>query len=59
MLDVLIGLAPVTAVAIYVFQWYAVVQVGLCVLTCVAAEVVMSWMRRQPVVVSIVLIEVR
>jgi len=38
MIDVLIGLAPVLAMAVYVFQWYAVVQVGICVLCCLAAE---------------------
>jgi len=48
MIDVLIGLAPALAVAIYVFQWYAVVQVGLCVLTCLAAEAVLSRMRNKP-----------
>ncbi|NQT14458.1 MAG: RnfABCDGE type electron transport complex subunit D, partial [Planctomycetes bacterium] len=48
MIDVLIGLAPVLAVALLVFRWYAVVQVGLSVLTCLAAEAVFTWMRRKP-----------
>ena len=39
MLDVLIALTPLMAVAVWVFHWYAVVQVGICVLTCVAAVV--------------------
>ncbi len=38
MIDVLIGLAPVLAMAIVVFRWYAIKQVGLCVLGCLAAE---------------------
>ncbi len=33
MLDVLIALVPVLAVAIWVFQWHAIVLVGLCVLS--------------------------
>jgi len=48
MIDVLIGLAPVFAAAILVFRWHAVVQVGLCVLSCLAAETVFTWMRRKP-----------
>lgn len=38
MLDVLIGLAPVVGMAVYVFGWYAVQQVGLATLACLAAE---------------------
>ena len=48
MVDVLIGLAPAIAMAIIVFRWYAVVQVGLCVLSCVAAEALFTWMRGRP-----------
>ena len=47
MVDVLIGLAPVLAVAVYVFQWYAVVQVGICVLCCLAAEALFTAWRGQ------------
>lgn len=48
MIDVLIGLTPVLIASIAVFRWYAVVQVGLCVLVCLAAETLLSWMRRRP-----------
>ena len=48
MVDVLIGLIPVMAMAVAVFRWYAVVQVGLCVLTCVATDAVGAWLRRRP-----------
>jgi electron transport complex protein RnfD len=48
MLDVLIALAPAVAMAVFIFRWYAVVQVGLCVLTCLAAEALFTWMRRRP-----------
>jgi electron transport complex protein RnfD len=45
MIDVIIGLAPAVAMAVFIFRWYAVVQVGLCVLSCLAAESLFSWMR--------------
>ena len=45
MVDVLVALVPVMVMTIVVFEWHAVVQVGLSVLTCVGTEVVCSWMR--------------
>jgi len=48
MVDVLVGLAPVLVVAVVVFGWAAVVQVGLCVLSCLAAEVVFTSIRGCP-----------
>jgi Na+-translocating ferredoxin:NAD+ oxidoreductase subunit D len=48
MIDVLVGLTPVVAVAVYVFRWYAVVQVGLCVLACLAGEALFNRMRNKP-----------
>jgi electron transport complex protein RnfD len=45
MIDVLIGLAPALLMAVYVFGWAVVVQVGLCVLSCVGAELVFTAMR--------------
>ena len=47
MIDVLIALLPVLVMAVVVFGWYAVVQVGLCTLTCVATEAVWSWVQRR------------
>ncbi len=47
MIDVLIGLAPVMAMAVVVFRWYAVVQVGLCVLTCLVTETLCAWAARK------------
>ncbi len=38
MADVLVGLAPVMVAAVVVFRWYAVLQVGLCILSCLVAE---------------------
>ena len=52
MIDVIIGLVPVMAMGIYFFQWYAVVQVGLCVLTCMASEALFSKMRGKPIPVA-------
>ncbi|MGV8038743.1 MAG: RnfABCDGE type electron transport complex subunit D [Thermoanaerobaculaceae bacterium] len=49
MADVLVGLAPVLVAAVAVFGWYAVMQVGICVLACLAAEHVFhTVMRRKP-----------
>ncbi len=45
MLDVLMALAPVLAAAVWVFQWHAVIQVGFCVLGCMAAEALFEFMR--------------
>lgn len=49
MRDVLIGLLPVVAMAVYVFHWYAVVQILICVVTCIAAEAAFTALRRQKV----------
>jgi electron transport complex protein RnfD len=38
MLDVVIALLPASMMSIVVFHWYAVVQVGLCVISCVVTE---------------------
>jgi len=47
MIDVLIALAPALAVSVLVFHWFAVVQVGICVLACVATEAVCNRVREQ------------
>ncbi len=49
MVDVAIALAPAMAMAVAIFRWYAVVQVGLCVLSCLASEAVFTRMRGKPV----------
>jgi Na+-translocating ferredoxin:NAD+ oxidoreductase RnfC subunit len=38
MADVLIGLAPVVGMAIWVFREYAILQIGICVLSCVSSR---------------------
>ena len=47
MVDVLIGLTPALMVSIFLFRHYAVAQIGLCVLACLAAEALFSLMRRR------------
>ena len=48
MTDVLIALAPVLIVAIVVFRWHAVVQIGICLLSCLVAEALFTLARRKP-----------
>lgn len=45
MVDVLIGLLPVLAVAFYFFRQYAVLQVGICVVSSLVAECLFTAMR--------------
>lgn len=52
MYDVLIALVPVTVMSIVFFRWYAVVQVGLCVLASLAFEALFTWMRRRPITLT-------
>ena len=47
MVDVLIALAPVMAMALFVFQWYAVKQLAICLVSCLAAEALFTKMRGQ------------
>ena len=48
MLDVLVGLVPVLAVSLIVFRWYAVLQVSLCLVSCLVAEWLFAlWRGRQ------------
>jgi electron transport complex protein RnfD len=48
MVDVLVALVPVTAAAISIFQWMAVKQLAVCIVSCMAAEILMTKMRRRP-----------
>ena len=45
MLDVVIGLVPVILMALYVFRLYAVKQLVICVVSCLAAEAIFTRMR--------------
>ena len=48
MLEVLLALIPVVVMAVVVFRWYAVVQIGMCVLSCLAAEAAFNRLARKP-----------
>lgn len=45
MMDVLMGLTPVVLSALYLFHWYAIKQIGLCVISCLGAEVAFTKLR--------------
>jgi electron transport complex protein RnfD len=52
MLDVVIGLLPVVAMALYVFRLYAVKQLAICVIGCLAAEALFTRMRGRAIPIS-------
>jgi Na+-translocating ferredoxin:NAD+ oxidoreductase subunit D len=47
MRDVLLGLTPVIVMAFYVFEWYALKQLVICVVSCLAAETLFQKMRNR------------
>ncbi|MDM8516209.1 RnfABCDGE type electron transport complex subunit D [Desulfobacterales bacterium HSG16] len=47
MTDVLIALVPVILVSLYVFQWFAVKQLMICILTCIGTEAACTRMRNR------------
>ncbi len=47
MVDVLVALVPVVGMAVWVFRWYAVLQIVIATLACLAAEAVFTSMRRR------------
>jgi len=48
MRDVIIALSPTVIAAIWFFKWFAVMQLLICVTTCLAAELIFSRMRSKP-----------
>lgn len=52
MIDVLISLVPVVIMALYVFQWYAVKQLLICLISCLAAEALFTRMRNKPLTLN-------
>ena len=48
MTDVLIALSPLLIAAVLVFRWHAITQVGMCLVSCLAAEALFTWMRGKP-----------
>ena len=52
MIDVLIALIPLVLVSVYVFKFYAVKQLVICLVSCLAAEALFTRMRAKPVTLS-------
>ncbi|SMC92452.1 electron transport complex protein RnfD [Desulfocicer vacuolatum DSM 3385] len=52
MTDVLIGLLPLVVMSVYVFRMFAVTQLVICVLACMASEFVFVKMRSKPVTLN-------
>jgi electron transport complex protein RnfD len=48
MLDVVVALLPAVGMSVFLFGWYAVVQICLCVLTCMGSEWLWKRLMRQP-----------
>jgi Na+-translocating ferredoxin:NAD+ oxidoreductase subunit D len=45
MMDVLIALFPIVCMSVYLFQWYAVKQLAVCLVCCLGAEMLFVAMR--------------
>ena len=52
MADVLIGLLPVVGMAVWQFRWYAILQLGVCVVSCTVAETLFAALRRRRAALS-------
>lgn len=52
MADVLIALIPLVLVSVIVFGMYAVIQLAICLISCLAAEAVFTALRKKPVTLS-------
>ncbi len=52
MLDVVIGLVPVIAMALFIFRVYAVKQLAVCIIGCLAAEALFTKMRGRALTLS-------
>ncbi len=48
MVDVLIALLPVVAMSVYIFKWFAIKQLLICLITCLLAEMLFVSLRRKP-----------
>lgn len=52
MIDVLIALTPVIAMSIFMFRWYAVKQLAVCVITCLVSEALFVSMRGKKITLN-------
>jgi electron transport complex protein RnfD len=48
MLDVIVALVPLMGMAVYLFRQYALLQLGVCIGSCLAAETLFTAMRKKP-----------
>ncbi len=51
MIDVIIALLPAVALSIFVFKWYAILQIGICVIVSALTE--MGWKKLQGKPISV------
>ena len=52
MIDVMIALLPIVLVSVYLFRLYAVKQLFICVIACLASEFLFVWMRGKAITLS-------
>lgn len=52
MIDVMLALIPVVALSFWIFRWYAVVQIGLCMLVCALTELGWKKLAGKPASIS-------
>ena len=52
MVDVILALIPTIAVSVWIFGWYSILHIGICVLTCSLTELVWKKLAGMPASVS-------
>lgn len=52
MTDVLIALVPLIAMALFIFRWYAVKQLAVCIVACLASEALFVSMRGKKITLT-------
>ncbi|WP_300460522.1 RnfABCDGE type electron transport complex subunit D [Desulfobacula sp.] len=52
MIDVMIALLPIVLMSVYLFRLYAVKQLFICVIACLASEFLFVWMRGKAITLS-------
>jgi len=52
MIDVILALLPAIAVSIWVFKWYAILQIGICVIVSSLTELVWKKLAGKPVTIA-------
>jgi electron transport complex protein RnfD len=52
MIDVFIALLPVIGMAVYLFRWYAIKQIAVCLVVCLGAELLFTKIRKNPISIT-------